>query len=161
MTIQEYLIKTFKFLGYDENQIEIDLEDQEQRTRVNLKVPQNIADQLMGSHEQGIQSLQHLIRITFDKNEDEKKTILDINDYLKEKEKQFVENVRKAAQQVLKTKQEKVYRRLNSYERYLAHSTVGQDEGLSELTTYSTTVGSQRWLTICFAKDVPSESQQE
>jgi spoIIIJ-associated protein len=160
MTIQEYLVKTFKFLGYDESQVEINLEDQEQRTRVNLVVPKDIANCLIGSQGQGIQSLQHLIRITFNKKEDEKKVILDINNQLEEKEKQFVEDIKKAALQVLNTKQEKVYRRLNSYERYLVHSTVSQDKELSSLATYSTTVGLQRWLTICFAKDVPGELKQ-
>ena len=61
----------------------------------------------------------------------------------------------------LETGEEKVFRYLNSYERYLVHTTIADDESLVGITTYSANVGDQRWLTICLEENVPTEATDE
>ncbi len=65
--------------------------------------------------------------------------------------------LKKTAQHTLETGEEKVFRYLNSYERYLVHAAVADDESLKGVVTYSTDADNQRWLIICLEENAPAK----
>ena len=161
MTIQEYLTKTCEFIGLEEAEFEIDVVDSEDRVEISLSVPEEKASQFIGGKGANLYALQHLVRLVFKDEYENKRIILDINQYRGEKETNLVDQAVKAAQYALETGEEKVFRYLNSYERYLVHTTIADDESLVGITTYSANVGDQRWLTICLEENVPTEVVSE
>ncbi len=156
MTIKDYLIKTSQFLGLDQEEVEVEVDENEDRIRVNLVIPENKQELFIGGADRNIRALQYLTRITFHRDRD-KKITLDINDYFQNQDEEFVASIKQDAQQILETGQSRVYQNLNSYQRFLVHTAVGEDEDLQDLTTFSETVGSKRWLTICSKQELEQQ----
>lgn len=155
MTIADYLKKICYFVGLDEEAVEVQIQETDQRTEVKLFLSEDIANQFIGSGGRNLEAIQYLVGTTFKDELEGKKVSLDINNYLQDKESRLVESALRMASEVKKTGQAKTLCRLNSYERYLIHSAIGQDENLSGVSTYSTTVRDQRYLVICPVKDAP------
>ena len=161
MTIQEYLAKTCEFIGLDETEYEIGVIEGDDRVKISLSVPEEKASQFIGGKGSNLEALQHLVRLVFKDEYQDKRIILDINQYRGEKENDLIDQAKRAAQHVLETGEEKVFRYLNSYERYLVHATVADDESLKGVATYSTDADNQRWLIICLEENAPAEATSE
>jgi len=161
MTIQEYLLKTIQFLGLDKDEVKIDIDESEERIKINLTVPEDREKDFVGLDNGGIYALQHLVRATFNKTGEEKKITVDINNIFQQQEELFVKEIESFAREVLSSGQEKVLKNLNSYERYLAHAAVSNNKEFAKITTFSKTVGMQRWLFICLKDEVEKLSDQE
>lgn len=161
MTIQEYLEKTVVFIGIDPETIDVNVKQKQDRIEIELTVPEEKTSQFIGGQGRNLFALQHLVRLVFRNDFPDKNIVLDINDYRVEKEQELVQEVKQAAEQVIETGQEKVYRYLNSYERYLVHSAIAEDANFKAVTTYSADVDNQRWLTICLKEHAPEIIETE
>ncbi len=151
MTIEDYLTKTCLFLGVDEEELQLEKEDGPDKIRVNLLLPAEKATQFTGLNSERIRALEYLTKIVFREELGDKRFFLDVNNYQKQKEEKLAARAKKLAHQVLATGEEEVLKNLNSYERYLVHSAIAEDEELTAVTTKSKTVGTERWLTISLA----------
>ena len=157
MTIQEYLTRTCEFIDLDETEYEIEVIESDDRVEISLSVPEEKASQFIGGKGANLDALQHLVRLVFKDEYLNKRIILDINQYHGEKESDLIDQAKKAAQHTLETGEEKVFRYLNSYERYLVHAAVADDESLKGVVTYSTDADNQRWLIICLEENAPAK----
>ncbi len=161
MTIQEYLNKTSNFLGLAEDEFEVEVEKKSDRVEVEIDVPKEKASQFIGVRGRNLFALQYLLRLVFREKYEDENIVLDVNGYRAQKENELVEQAVEDARAVQETGREKVYRHLNSYERYLVHSGIAAEESLEDVTTYSADVDDQRWLTICLKEDGPKSDQEE
>ncbi|KUK79881.1 MAG: DNA/RNA-binding protein [Microgenomates bacterium 39_7] len=161
MNYKEYLINFFYFLGVDEEQIHIDVVESSDAIRVSASVEAPQAEKLIKNGGQNLTSLQSLMRLTFKEKLEGKRLILDINGFVKQKEELLVSRAMELAEQVLETGQPKTFYDLNSFERYLVHSSVAGAENLRGVSTYSTTVEGKRYLTICLDEDMPGNKIDE
>jgi spoIIIJ-associated protein len=159
MNIEEYLSKLCYFLNLDEDNVEVDVDDQEDSIRIMLTIDDPSAQRIIGTNGQTLRALQSLLRITFLDDLRDKRLVLDINGFLKQKEEELVARALDLADEVLETGQPKTLYDLNSFERYLVHSSIAENEDYAEVRTYSTTVGGNRYLTICLAEDLPPEQE--
>lgn len=157
MNINEYLSKLCYFLNLDEDEVQINVDEQEESIKVSMSVDGSSAQRLIGTSGQTLRALQSLLRITFMDELEGKRMVLDINDFLKQKEEDLVSKAFDLADEVLEEGQPKTLYDLNSFERYLVHSSIAENEDYEEVKTYSTTVGRSRYLTICLAEDLPPE----
>lgn len=159
MNIEEYLSKLCYFLNLDEDNVGVDVDEQEDSVRIMLTIDDPSAQRIIGTNGQTLQALQSLLRITFLDDLEERRLVLDINGFLKQKEDDLVARALNLADEVLETGQPKTLYDLNSFERYLVHSSVAENEDYNDVRTYSTTVDGNRYLTICLAEDLPPEQE--
>ncbi len=148
MTVQEYINKILLFTGVEESDVDIDIAETESRLEIGLTVPEDKASLFIGARGEALYSLQHLIRIIFKDDYESKRIVLDVNGYKQEKKDDLVEKALLLAEEVKKTGYERVMRRLNSYERYLIHDAIANEEGLEDVTTESFDEGTGRSLMI-------------
>ena len=161
MNYKEYLIKLFYFLGVDEEEIEIEVDENDDTVRVSVSTESTQLDKFIRGSGENLTALQSLMRLTFMDDLNKRRLILDINGFIKQKEDDLVSRAVDLAQQVLETGQPKTFYDLNSFERYLVHSSVAETENLQGVATYSTTVEGKRYLTICLEEDLPEDSGDE
>ncbi len=148
MTVKKYLKKLCLFLGLKQDQVEIEVNETERRLEANLSVPEEKASLFIGSKGETLYAIQHLLRLNFNQEFEDKSIVLDINSYRQEREERLIEKAVYIAQEVKQTGQARTLRHLNSYERYLVHTAIAEREEFEDLTTQSEDAGDQRWLTI-------------
>lgn len=153
MTVQEYLEKIFIFTGVNEENIGVEINDSDRRLEIVLDVPEDQASLFIGTRGETLYSLQHLIRIVFKDDYPDKRIVLDVNGYRQDKKDDLVEKALLLAEEVKKTGYERIMRRLNSYERYLIHDAISNEEGMEDVTTESFDEGTGRSLMIRLKDD--------
>lgn len=149
MKIDEYLSNLCKHVGLTEDQfsVEVDAEDEE-RISVHIKLPEEESGLFIGHHGETLQSLQLITRISFFDDLDGKFLSLNVNDYREQRRDQLVERVENAARQVLETGEPYTFPYLNSRDRFVVHSTLGENEEFSGLVSESDGEGRERYLSI-------------
>lgn len=160
MTIEEYLQKTAQFIGLKDADFSVDVLEKNDKIEIDMAVPEKLASRFVGTGGQNLMALQYLVRLVFREDCREKYIVLDINQHRSKKEKKLVESAIEQAESVRDSGKEVVYRKLNSYERYLVHTAIANHRKLEEVTTYSANAGSGRWLTICLKADAPNPSPE-
>ncbi len=158
MTIQNYLQKTAQFIGIKEEKFKVEVSEKDSRIEVDVQVAEEQLDQFVGKRSENLRALQYLVRLVFREVHEDKNIVLDINQYRAKKEKELIDGVLQQAKQVKETGREAVYRKLNSYERYLVHTAVANHKELDGVVTYSADVGGRRWLTICLKENAPQSA---
>ena len=148
MTIQDYLTKTCLFLNIQEDDVRIEEENDDDRTRVNLNIPKDKEADFFKNDGEAILSLEYLFKLVLRKEIKGKRLIFDVNNYRKQKEAILVEEASRLAEKALKTGEDQMMRGLNSYERYIVHSTLSKNEKFSQITTFSRDEGYERCLII-------------
>lgn len=147
MKIQEYLEKLIKHLGVDE-EFEIVLEETDDRLKIIITVPQSNAALLIGNRGETLEALELLTKLSFKDDFPDKKIMLDINEYRSGLENRLKEKALEIAHRVLETgKPEEMYD-LNSYERFLVHSALAEDESLKQIESFSEDRDEERVLLI-------------
>ena len=136
--IKDRIIRIFDFYGIEENEVSFEENKQEEKTYLNVVLPDLQAKHFIGARGETLESLETLVRLAHleDLEEGEKLTI-DINGYRKEREEKLRERALRVAQQVLESGQEYVFSDLNSYERYLVHTAIGEVPDLQGVETIS------------------------
>lgn len=160
MTIQEYLEKTLEHLGI-EGEVEIATEESDDRFRISITVPQEEVALLIGSRGETIDAIELLTKLTFKDEYEGKRIILDINEYRIQQEERLKEKALNIAYQVLETGRAYELRYLNSYERFLVHSILAEEEGLEELETFSEDKESGRVLVIALKENAEQNEESE
>ena len=103
-----------------------------------MTLPEEKAKHFIGAKGETLDSLEILTRLAhLDELEGVDRLTIDINGYRKDKENQLKEKAILVAQKVLETEHEYVFNNLNSYERYLVHSTISEDKNLDRVETFS------------------------
>ncbi len=156
MTISEYLYKLCFFIGINQDDLKIVQEEEGEKIAVTINAPDETAEKLIGHRGQGLRAIKLLLNTTFFEEIKDKKLFFDINDSIKNREEDLINHVAEIAQVVIETGQPQTLYDLNSYERFLVHSEITNNEKYRELGSYSTSVGFKRFLTICLKEDLPN-----
>lgn len=136
MTIKEYCQQILSLTGLEENEAEINIEEEDERITVNLEIPEEKAGFYIGFRGETLDALQQVIRLTF--RDLDKKIILDINQYKQEREQALLDKAERIAQELLETGRSFVFHNLNSYERFLIHDFIANDDRFADdLETFS------------------------
>jgi len=147
MKIQEYLEKLIKHLGVEDD-FEIVLEETEDRLKIAITVPSSDVALLIGNHGETLEALELLTKLSFKDDFVGKRIMLDINEYRAALENRLKEKAIDMAQLVLETKEAQEMYGLNSYERFLVHSVLAEDETLSGVESVSEDRDEERVLVI-------------
>ncbi|MEA2056405.1 MAG: KH domain-containing protein [Patescibacteria group bacterium] len=150
MKIKEYLKKMALFLGIEEDQFDLKVEENSNGFKVKIYIPDDKASLFIGNGGQTLYSIQHMMSIVFRKEYEGVRIVLDVNDYRLRKEEKLVVKAFLAAEKALTTNKEQVLRGLNSYERYLVHTAIAEKEKFEDLMTESYDEGQERCLAIKF-----------
>ena len=131
MQIQEYLEKTIKHLGVEE-EFEIEIQETEDRLKISITVPVSDAALLIGNRGETLEALELLTKLSFKDEYQNKRIMLDINEYRASVERKLQDRALEIAHHVLETGRTQEMSGLNSYERYLVHSTIMENAELNE-----------------------------
>jgi predicted RNA-binding protein Jag len=160
MTIQEYLTNLCEHLGLLEDQFSIDFEQEDNLVNARINLSDDESGLFIGYHGETLRSLQRVVRTTFFEELSGKIFRLNINDYKQQRQEQLREKVKSIALRVLETKEPYVFSNLTSYDRYLIHTLIGNEEEFENLTTASLGEGKDRQLTISIKQTKEQAKEQ-
>lgn len=153
MELNTFLTQLCEHCGLSEDQIKIELVDVGEKVEIKLDVPEEDSGIFIGYHGDSIDSIQRVLRVIFQDEFEGKRVILNINGYREKREERLKDLTYSAANSVLETKKEYVFNSfLPAHERYIIHSTLGDDKDFSALESVSEGVGRNRKLVIRLKK---------
>ena len=136
MTIKKYLNRWLELSGLEQEDFSLDINEAESHIKININIPEDKAGFYIGARGETLEAIQQIIRISF--REDENKITIDINNYKQQREQALFEKVERIANELLENGRRFVFSNLNSYERFLIHSFISNDERFNEsLETFS------------------------
>lgn len=148
-TIESFLSQLCEHCGLAAGQYSITIKEQEGRVFVQLDVPDEDSGLFIGHHGETLESLQRVLRILFQKEETSPRISLNVNDYRQKREEKLRETTRQVARRVLETGESHTFRTyFSAHERFIIHTTLGEDEAFGELESVSAGEGRDRRLTI-------------
>ncbi len=136
MKIEEYLSKLIEYLGV-EGEIEIKVEEGEERVNIDIQTDEKDTALLIGSRGETLNAIELLTKLSFKDEYVDKRISLDINAYKLRQEERLKEKALDLAHRVLETGRPYEFRYLNSYERHLVHEVVAKEVGLEKIYTHS------------------------
>lgn len=156
MTIKTFLSQLCEHCGLAQEDIKIEEINKENEIVLNLSVPEEDSGIFIGHHGEGIDSIQRLLRIIFQSEEEkemDKKITLNINQYRDKRVDRLKDLTYTLGNKVLQTGRPYTFDTyLPAHERYVVHSTLSQEEGFSDLESVSSGEGRNRKLTIQLKK---------
>jgi spoIIIJ-associated protein len=136
--IKDRVLRIFDFFGLESEEIEFEETKQDGKFYLNVILPEDQAKHFIGTRGETLDALEILTRLAhLDELKEGEKLTIDINGYRKEREEKLRERALRAAQGVVETGREFVFNDLNSYERFLVHSAIGEDQELATVETFS------------------------
>lgn len=151
MQVQEYLEKLIKHLGVDD-EFEILLHETDDKLKIEVIVPQEEAALLIGNYGETLEAIELLTKLSFKDEYKDKRIMLDINQYRTASEDKLKDKAIEMARRVLETGESEEMRGLNSYERYLVHSAIVEQEDLQEVESVSEDRDEERVLMLRLKK---------
>jgi spoIIIJ-associated protein len=145
MTIQDLTQRLLAHMGIEESQIEI---EEGEFISVQISVSEEDSGLLIGYHGETLASLQKVLQTMLQDKLEEKKLVLNVNDYKQRREAQLKEMTDRIAERVVETGETYVFGYLPANERLIVHQTISQNEAYSTLESISTGEGMQRRLEI-------------
>lgn len=147
--IKDRIIRIFDFYDIEEEELSFEEENNEGKAYLNIILPEESAKHFIGTRGETLDSLEILVRLAhLDELEGIDRLSIDINGYRKEREEKLREKAILVAQKVIETEREYVFNDLNSYERFLVHSAIGDDSELASVETFSEDDGYGRILVV-------------
>lgn len=149
MELKTFLTQLCEHCGLSKEDIDISLDESDDKTVVNLSIPEEDSGIFIGHHGDSIDSIQRILRIVFQEDFEGKRMSLNINDYREKREDRLKDLTYSIANRVLDTGEEHVFNSyLPAHERFIIHSTLSQESGFDELESLSDGVGRNRKLVI-------------
>lgn len=154
MKINQFITQLLEHCGLEKDQIEIVEEQKDEKTQINITIPEEDSGIFIGHHGEGLDSIQRLVRIisssSKDKEEEkEERIVLNINGYREKRQARLEEMANNIAQRVLESGRKfTINSYLPSHERFIIHATLANNPDYSELESVSEGFGQDRKLTI-------------
>lgn len=157
MDMQTYLSHLSQHCGLAESDISIEITEDEDTVTVQLDVPADDVGLFIGNKGETLASIQRMLRIVFGEEYGEKRIVFNINDYRQERKKQLEDRAIEAAHYVLDSGKTYRFPYLSSYERFVVHAAISENQEFESLETISQGNGRDRRLVI----QVIEESNQD
>lgn len=136
--IKDRIIRIFDFYGIEESEIAFEEAKDAEKVYLNIVLPEESAKHFIGAQGETLEALEVLVRLShLDEVEENERLLIDINGYRKEREARLQEKALSIAQKVRESGREYVFNDLNSYERFLIHSAIGENLDFSDIETFS------------------------
>lgn len=136
--IKDRIIRIFDFYEIEADEITFEESKDGEKVYLNVVLPEDKAKHFIGAKGETLDALEILVRLShLDEIEDGERLIIDINGYRKEREVRLQEKALSIAEKVRESGREYVFNDLNSYERFLIHSAIGENEDFSDIETFS------------------------
>lgn len=154
MTIDTFLMQLCEHCGIAPDQIEVTINEVDDRLEIQLNVPEEESGRFIGYHGDALQAMQRVLRLAFEQQYPEKKIILNVNDYRERRLAQLEEKVRSIAEQVLADGRSYTFSNfIPSHERYAIHTALATVPDGEKLESYSQGDGMARRLTIALREE--------
>jgi len=149
MTIDNFLSQLCDHCGIESSSVEIKQTEDAERIYIDVQVEDKDSGIVIGFHGEGLEALQRMVRIIFQDEFGDKKIMLNINDYRQNRETRLREIIADVAERVSNSGQEHMFHSfIPSYERFIIHSILSEDEKYQGLESVSQGDGKQRRLVI-------------
>ena len=159
--IKDRIIRIFDFYELEESDISFEETKEGDKIYLNVILPEENAKHFIGAKGETLDALEILVRLAHQDEIDEKERLtIDINGNKKEKEVRLQEKALSIAEKVRETGREYVFNNLNSYERFLIHSTIGENEDFSDIETFSEDDAYGRILVIRIKEAISEEIEE-
>jgi spoIIIJ-associated protein len=150
---KDFITQLCEHCGLQSDQVKIGTIEDDDQITIQIDVPEEESGLFIGHHGETLESLQRIARIIFQKNPEDKRIVLNINDYREQREKKLAQTARSVADRVLQTGQEHTFHTyFSAQERFIIHSTLSEDGQYSSLESTSSGDGRDRRLTIRLKK---------
>lgn len=132
------IIRIFDFYGIEEKEISFEEHKEEDKNYLNIVLPEEKAKHFIGAKGETLEAVEILVRLAHqDEIAENERLIIDINGYRKERETKLQEKALAVAEKVRESGREYVFNDLNSYERFLIHSAIGNNVDFADIETFS------------------------
>lgn len=145
MTIQDFTQRLLAHMGVDNAQVEV---EEGETTLVKISVPDEESGLLIGYHGECLTALQRVLYMAFAREDQEKKFLVNVNDYKERRTAQLQEMAKNAAERVLESGQPYGFAYLSASERLVVHEYIASTPEFSDLESYSVGDGPRRRLYI-------------
>ena len=137
--IKDRITTLLDYFGVEAQEIEFEEVSDDGKIRLNVLLPEDKAKHFIGSKGETLEAFELLVRLAHkDELKEEERLLIDINGYRKEREDDLQEKAIEIGFGVLERQMEYVFNNLNSYERFLVHSAIGEHPELKDsLETFS------------------------
>ena len=149
MELKTFLTQLCEHCGLSKDDIGVSVDENDGKMIINLSIPEEDSGIFIGHHGDSIDSIQRVLRIVFQKEFEDKRVSLNINDYREKREDRLKDLTYSVANRVMDTGEEHMFNSyLPAHERFIIHSTLSKEEGFNELESVSDGVGRNRKLVI-------------
>jgi len=148
MTIQNYLMNLCQHCGIDSEVLEVTIDEADDRIEAKITVPEEDSGLLIGFHGETLSSMQRLARVVFQEELQDKRLVLNINNYREQRAEKLQDMARSGAYRVIETGQQHIFSYLPANERYVIHTTLADDAEFSQVESVSEGEGRERVLII-------------
>lgn len=147
MELQQFCQKVLEHAGVSD--AEVSLEETEDQLIVKIQVTEEEVGLLIGRHGETLQALQRILRVVHGQQNAEKRLVIDINDYLAQRQENIRSLLVSAAEKALETEQSQtISTYLSPSERFFAHSALSADPNYETLESFSIGEGRGRRIVI-------------
>jgi spoIIIJ-associated protein len=143
MTVQDFTTRLLAHMGVDNVQVEV---EEGETTNVKIVVPEAESGLLIGYHGECLTAIQRVLYMTFSREDQDKRFLVNVNDYKERRTTQIQEMARAAAEKVLSNGQPYMFSFLSPSERLVVHEFIAQTPEFAELESYSAGDGQRRRL---------------
>ncbi len=147
MVITDFLTRLLGHMGIEDAQVEVT--EEEDKIFVQITSSEEDSGLLIGYHGDVLASLQRVAQLIY-RDDQNKKIIVNVNDYKQRREAQLKEMVSRIAARVLESGEEYTFSFLPANERLIVHQTLAENTDFAELESISEGEGSGRRLHIRF-----------
>lgn len=159
MKPEVFLKQLFEHL--DIEAISFSVEELEEEVIIKIKLDETAAGLVIGSRARGADAIQHLVRVIFGKQYDQKRVFIDINDYREQRKEKIESLIKLVVEAVVKTQQPSMISQfLSPSERFYVHKTLGDDKQYSNLESYSVGEGVGRRVVIQLKQPVVGQKEK-
>jgi spoIIIJ-associated protein len=143
MTVQDFTTRLLAHMGVDDVQVEV---EEGETTNVKIVVPEEESGLLIGYHGECLTAIQRVLYMTFSREDQDKKFLVNVNDYKERRTTQLQEMARAAAEKVLSSGQPYMFSFLSPSERLVVHEFIAGTSEFEGLESYSSGEGQRRRL---------------
>ena len=148
MTIQDFITHLCRHSGIEAEELEVTVDDQAETVTVHIQVPAEESGLLIGFHGETLTAIQRITRVIFQEELGEKRLVVNINEYREQRNEKLTAMAEKAADQVRETGRPYRFAYLPANERFVIHSTIGENPDYSDLESVSEGEGRNRTLIV-------------
>ncbi|MBW7955110.1 KH domain-containing protein [Patescibacteria group bacterium] len=145
MTVQEFTQRLLAHMGVEDATVEV---EEGETTLVKIQVAEEESGLLIGYHGECLTALQRVLYMAYSREDQNKKFLVNVNDYKERRTNQLQEMARSAAEKVLENGQPYGFSYLSASERLIVHEFIANTPEFAGLESYSTGDGQRRRLYI-------------